>query len=54
MPSSDDRSFRRAGILAISLAVLPAEAAHRMWPPLNGGLSDSARDGLTPPTLQLQ
>ena len=52
MPSSDDRSFQRAGIPAVSLAVLPAEEAHRMWLVLNGELSDNLRDALAPPILQ--
>lgn len=41
MPPSDDRSFEGAGIPAVSLGVLPAEDAHRIWILLNGD-----RDGL--------
>ena len=52
MPPSDDRSFQRAGIPAISLAVLPAEEAHRLWLVLNGDLSDTLRAALAPPILQ--
>lgn len=52
MPPSDDRSFQRAGIPAVSLAMLPAEEAHRMWLFLNGALSDSLRTALAPPILQ--
>ena len=52
MPSSDDRSFQRAGVPAISLAMLPAEEAHRMWLLLNGELSDGLREELTPPILR--
>ena len=53
MPPSDDRSFERAGIPAVSLAMLPADEAHRLWLFLNGGLSDSLRGALAPPILQI-
>jgi Zn-dependent M28 family amino/carboxypeptidase len=52
MPPSDDRSFERVGIPAVSLAMLPAEEAHRLWLVLNGGLSDALRSALVPPILQ--
>ena len=52
MPPSDDRSFRRAGIPAVSLAMLPADEAHRLWLVLNGSLSDPLRGALAPPILQ--
>ena len=52
MPPSDDRSFQRAGIPAISLAVLPAEEAHRLWLVLNGDPGDTPRAALAPPILQ--
>ena len=52
MPPSDDRSFRQAGIPAVSLALLPAEEAHRTWLFLNGDLSDTLRGALTPPILR--
>ena len=52
MPPSDDRSFQRAGIPAVSLAVLPAEEAHRVWLFLNGDLSATLRGALTPPILR--
>lgn len=52
MPPSDDRSFQRAGIPAISLAVLPAAEAHRVWLFLNGELSDTLRGALAPPILR--
>ena len=52
MPPSDDRSFRRAGIPAVSLALLPAEEAHRTWLFLNGDLSVTLRGALTPPILR--
>ena len=53
MPPSDDRSFERAGIPAVSLAMLPADEAHRLWLFLNGGLSDSLRRALAPPILEI-
>lgn len=52
MPPSDDLSFRRDGIPAVSLAMLPAEEAHRLWLVLNGSLSDPLRGALAPPILQ--
>ena len=52
MPPSDDRSFQRAGIPAVSLAMLPAEEAHRLWLVLNGDLRDTLRAALAPPILQ--
>lgn len=52
MPPSDDRSFQRAGIPAVSLAMLPAAEAHRVWLFLNGELSDTLRRALTPPILR--
>ena len=52
MPSSDDRSFRRAGIPAVSLAMLPAGEAHRVWLLLNGDLTAALRGALAPPILK--
>ena len=52
MPPSDDRSFREAGIPAVSLAMLPAEEAHRVWLFLNGDLTDALRGALAPPILR--
>ncbi len=52
MPPSDDRSFRRAGIPAVSLAMLPAAEAHRLWLFLNGDLTDTLRGALAPPILR--
>ncbi len=53
MPPSDDRSFHRAGIPALSLAVLPAEEAHRLWLLLNGDLTDALRGALTPAIMNV-
>lgn len=52
MPPSDDRSFRGAGIPAVSLAMLPADEAHRLWLILNGDLSDPLRTALAPPIMR--
>ena len=52
MPPSDDRSFQRAGIPAVSLAMLPAAEAHRIWLFLNGDLTAALRGALAPPILQ--
>ena len=52
MPPSDDRSFQRAGIPAVSLAMLPAEEAHRIWLFLNGDLTEAQRGALAPAILR--
>ena len=52
MPPSDDRSFLGAGIPAVSLAMLPAAEAHRLWLFLNGDLTDNLRAALAPPILR--
>lgn len=52
MPPSDDRSFQQGGIPAVSLAMLPAEEAHRLWLVLNGDLPDTLRGALTPSILR--
>lgn len=53
MPSGDDRSFLRAGISAVSLAVLPAGEVHRLWLFLHGDLPDDLRGRLAPEVLRI-
>jgi Zn-dependent M28 family amino/carboxypeptidase len=36
MPPGDDRSFAKAGIPAVSLAILPALEAHQLWLMMSG------------------
>jgi len=36
MPPGDDRSFAKAGVPAVSLAILPALEAHQLWLLMNG------------------
>ena len=51
-PASDDRSFRAAGIPAISMAVLPALEAHQVWLLLNGGKESGLASGFAPAILR--
>lgn len=51
-PPSDDRSFSKAGIPSLSLAVLPAAEAHQLWLMLNGGEHSGLREGFKPQVLQ--
>jgi Zn-dependent M28 family amino/carboxypeptidase len=46
MPPGDDRSFVKAGVPTISLAILPATEAHQLWLMMNAG----AESGLAPDT----
>ena len=36
MPPGDDRSFAKAGVPAVSLAILPALEAHQLWLMMSG------------------
>jgi hypothetical protein len=51
MPPGDDRSFVRAGVPTISLALLPAIEAHQLWLLMNGGGSHPT-PGERPPILR--
>ncbi len=48
MPPGDDRSFLKAGVPNVSLAVLPALEAHQLWLMLTGGPSSGLAQGTTP------
>lgn len=52
MPPSDDRSFEGASIPAVSLGVLPAEDAHRIWLLLNGD-RDGLPEGFAPEIMRI-
>ena len=52
MPPSDDRSFTRAGIPSVSIALLPAVQTHQIWLLLNGGEQSGLREGWVPEILQ--
>ena len=52
MPPSDDRSFQRAGIPAVSLAMLPADEAHRLWILLNGDRDAGLPEGFAPEIMR--
>jgi Zn-dependent M28 family amino/carboxypeptidase len=52
MPPGDDRSFVRAGIPTISLAVLPPVEAHQLWLLMNAGPNAGPAQGTTPAILR--
>jgi hypothetical protein len=51
-PNGDDRSFRAAGVPAISLGILPALEAHQVWLLFNGGKNSGLAGGFAPPILK--
>lgn len=48
MPPGDDRSFLRAGIPNVSLALLPALEAHQLWLAIAGGPNSGLAQGTMP------
>lgn len=52
MPNSDDRSFGRAKIPTLSVAILPGIEVHQMWLLLNAGKESGLAAGFTPATLR--
>jgi hypothetical protein len=52
MPPGDDRSFVRAGIPAISIAILPAIEAHQLWLMMNAGANAGLAQGTSPAILR--
>lgn len=52
MPNSDDRTFGRAKIPTLSMAILPAVEVHQMWLLLNAGKESGLAPGFTPATLR--
>jgi Zn-dependent M28 family amino/carboxypeptidase len=52
MPPGDDRSFGKAGIPTLSIAMLPALEVHQLWLRLQGGDSSGLAPGTTPAILR--
>jgi Zn-dependent M28 family amino/carboxypeptidase len=52
MPPSDDRSFLRAGVPAISIAIVPALDVHQLWLMMNGGTNSGLAQGIAPSILR--
>lgn len=52
MPPGDDRSFGKAGIPTLSIAILPAMEAHQLWLLLEGGAKSGLAEGTVPPILR--
>ena len=48
MPPGDDRSFGKAGIATLSIALLPAAEAHQVWLLLNAGANSGLAPGTAP------
>ena len=53
MPPSDDRSFVRAGVPAISVAIVPAVDAHQLWLMMNARADSGLAQGMTPSILRM-
>ena len=51
MPPSDDISFQKGGVPAVSMATVPAAQAHQLWLLLNGGKESGLQPGFTPRIL---
>ena len=51
MPPSDDISFQKGGVPAVSMATVPAAQAHQLWLLLNGGKESGLQPGFTPRLL---
>ena len=52
MPPGDDRSFVRASIPTVSLAILPGVEAHQLWLMLHAGPNAGLAPGTAPAILQ--
>ena len=52
MPPSDDRSFVRAGMPAISVAIVPAVDVHQLWLMMNAGANSGLAQGMAPSILR--
>jgi Zn-dependent M28 family amino/carboxypeptidase len=52
MPPSDDRSFVRAGVPAISVAIVPAVDVHQLWLMMNAGAKSGLAEGMAPSILR--
>ena len=52
MPPSDDISFQKGGIPAVSIATVPTVQAHQLWLLVNGGKESGLQPGFTPRVLE--
>jgi Zn-dependent M28 family amino/carboxypeptidase len=52
MPPGDDRSFVKAGIPSLSLAILPALEAHQLWLLMSGGEASGLAKDTAPAVLK--
>jgi hypothetical protein len=52
MPPTDDISFQKGGIPAVSIATVPRVQAHQLWLLLNGGKETGLQPGFTPRVLE--
>lgn len=52
MPNSDDRSFGRAGIPTLSMALLPAAEVHQLWLMLHAPKDSGLAQGFAPPIFR--
>jgi Zn-dependent M28 family amino/carboxypeptidase len=52
MPPSDDISFQKGGIPAVSIATVPELQAHQLWLLMNGGKASGFQAGFTPEILR--
>ena len=52
MPPSDDISFQKGGVPAVSIATVPVVQAHQLWLLLNGGKESGLQSGFTPRVLE--
>jgi Zn-dependent M28 family amino/carboxypeptidase len=48
MPPSDDISFQKGGVPAVSMATVPAVQVHQLWLLLNGGKDSGLQPGFLP------
>lgn len=52
MPPGDDRSFVKAGVPTISVAILPAIEVHQLWLIMNAGPNGGLAQDTRPPVLR--
>jgi hypothetical protein len=52
MPPGDDRSFGKAAIPTLSLAILPAAEVHQLWLLLEGGAKSGLAEGTAPAIMR--
>jgi hypothetical protein len=52
MPPSDDISFQKGGIPAVSIATVPQLQAHQLWLLMNGGKESGLQMEFTPQILR--